>query len=82
MWIPSSHAAAGRGSISLDEIVSTDVIHGPRRAEAGTYDAWTRVLRAVDPHFEFTDPVSTLPPAGHFKRRLDRRADRDLPCRT
>jgi hypothetical protein len=33
-----------------------DVIHGPRRAELGTYDAWTRVLRTVDPHVEFTDP--------------------------
>jgi len=56
VWIPSSHAAARRGSISLDEIVSMDVIHGPRRAAAGTYDAWTGVLRAVDPRFEFTDP--------------------------
>ncbi len=56
VWIPSSHAAARRGSISLGEIVSMDVIHGPRRAEAGTYDAWTTVLRAVDPRFEFTDP--------------------------
>jgi hypothetical protein len=33
-----------------------DVIHGPRRAEAGTYDVWTRVMRTVDPRFEFTDP--------------------------
>ena len=56
VWIPSSHAAARRGSISLDEMVSMDVIHGSRRAEAGTYDAWTAVLRAVDPRFEFTDP--------------------------
>jgi DNA-binding transcriptional LysR family regulator len=56
VWIPSSHTAARRGSISLDEIVSMDVIHGPRRNEAGTYDAWTSVLRAVDPRFEFTDP--------------------------
>jgi DNA-binding transcriptional LysR family regulator len=56
VWIPRSHAAVRRGSISLDEMVSMDVIHGPRRAEAGTYDAWTRVMRTVDPRFEFTDP--------------------------
>jgi DNA-binding transcriptional LysR family regulator len=56
VWIPSSHPAARRGTISLDEIVSMDVIHGPRRAEAGTYDAWTAVLRATDPRFAFTDP--------------------------
>ena len=56
VWIPSSHAAARRGSVGLDEIASMDVIHGPRRAAAGTYDAWTGVLRAVDPRFEFTDP--------------------------
>jgi DNA-binding transcriptional LysR family regulator len=56
VWIPSSHAAARRGTISLDEMVSMDIIHGPRRAEAGTYDAWTAVLRATDPRFEFTAP--------------------------
>jgi DNA-binding transcriptional LysR family regulator len=56
VWIPSSHATARHGSISLDEMVGLQVIHGPRSAEAGTYDAWTRVLRAVDPRFEFTDP--------------------------
>jgi len=32
------------------------VIHGPRRAHAGTYDAWTRALQAADPRFGFTDP--------------------------
>jgi hypothetical protein len=42
--------------ISLDDLARMDVIHGPRRAEPGTYDAWTRVLRTVDPRFEFTDP--------------------------
>ena len=56
VWIPSAHVAARRGTISLAELVRMGVIHGPRRAEPGTYDAWTRVLRAVDPRFEFTDP--------------------------
>src|SRR5207245_5288228 len=56
VWIPALHTAARRGTISLDEVTRMDVIHGPRRAEPGTYDAWTRVLRTVDPRFEFTDP--------------------------
>ena len=56
VWVPSPHAAACRGTISLDEMARMDVIHGPRRTDPGTYDAWTRVVRAVDPGFEFTDP--------------------------
>jgi DNA-binding transcriptional LysR family regulator len=56
VWVHSSHAAARRGSIGLDQVARMAVIHGPRRVETGTYDAWTRVLRAVDPRFEFTDP--------------------------
>ena len=56
VWVPSSHAAARRGTISLAELARTDVIHGPRRAEPGTYDAWMRILRTVDPRFEFSDP--------------------------
>ena len=56
VWIPPSHAAARRGAISLEELAGLDVIHGPRRAQPGTYDAWATVLRAVDPRFEFTDP--------------------------
>jgi DNA-binding transcriptional LysR family regulator len=56
VWIPSSHAAARRGSISVEEIGSMHVIHGPRRAEAGTFDAWAKVLRGVNPRFEFSDP--------------------------
>ncbi len=56
VWIPARQAAACRGTISLDELTRMDVIHGPRRAEPGTYGAWERVLRTVDPAFEFTDP--------------------------
>jgi DNA-binding transcriptional LysR family regulator len=48
LWIPASHPAARRGSISLDELASINVIHGPRRAEPGTYDAWTSIVRAID----------------------------------
>ena len=56
VWVPSAHPAARRGAIGLDELAGMDVIHGPRRLEPGTYDAWTRVLRTVNPRFEFTDP--------------------------
>ena len=56
VWIPSWHPAARRDVIGLDELVGLDVIHGPRRAGPGTYDAWLQALRAVNPRFEFTDP--------------------------
>jgi DNA-binding transcriptional LysR family regulator len=56
VWIPSSHVAASRGTISLAEMARIDVIHGPRRAEPGIYDAWTQVLRTVETRFEFSDP--------------------------
>ena len=56
VWIPAWHAAARHGSMSLDELAGLEVLHGPRPAEAGTYDAWTRALRSVDPRFAFTDP--------------------------
>jgi DNA-binding transcriptional LysR family regulator len=56
VWLPAPHTAAHRSAISLDELTRMDVIYGPRRAEPGTYDAWTRVLRTADPRFEFTDP--------------------------
>ena len=56
LWIPASHPAGRRGSIGLDELAGMDVIHGPRRAEPGTYDAWTSIVRAVDPRFQFTVP--------------------------
>jgi hypothetical protein len=56
VWIPSTHAAARRGAISLEELAGLPVIHGPRRAQARTYDPWSRASRAADPRFEFTDP--------------------------
>jgi len=56
VWVPSRHPAACGGTISLDDLARMDVIHGPRRLEPGIYDAWTRVLRTVNPRFEFTDP--------------------------
>src|SRR5260370_4291055 len=76
VWIPPSHPTPPPGTISLGEIAGLDVIHGPRRAEAGTYDAWTKVLRAVDPRFEFTDPPfrHSLPVALAFAATADRPA--------
>ena len=56
LWIPASHPAASRGTISLAEMASLQVIHGPRRASPGTYDRWLDVLRTVNRHFAFTDP--------------------------
>ncbi|HEX5288635.1 MAG TPA: LysR family transcriptional regulator [Streptosporangiaceae bacterium] len=56
VWIPRSHPAARRGVIGLDELAGMDVIHGPRRAEPSTYDAWTSIVRTMDPRFEFSDP--------------------------
>jgi DNA-binding transcriptional LysR family regulator len=56
VWIPAPHTAARQRTISLDELTRMDVIHGPRKAEPGTYDAWRQILRTVDPRFEFTDP--------------------------
>ena len=56
LWIPASHPAARRGTITLPEMARLPVIHGPRRASPGTYDRWLDVLRTVDLHFAFTDP--------------------------
>jgi hypothetical protein len=76
VWIPALHTAARRGTINLDELIRMDVIHGPRRAEPGTYDAWTRVLRTVDPRFAFTDPPlrHSLPMDLAFAATADRPA--------
>lgn len=56
VWVPSTHPAARRSAISLEELAALQVIHGPRRVQPGTYDAWVTAIRAVDPRFEFTDP--------------------------
>jgi DNA-binding transcriptional LysR family regulator len=56
LWLPGSHPAARRGLIGLDELAALPVIHGPRRDQPGAYDAWTTVLRTVNPRFAFTDP--------------------------
>jgi DNA-binding transcriptional LysR family regulator len=74
VWVPSAHPAARRGTISPDELARMDVIHGPRRLEPGIYDAWTRILRAVNPRFEFTDPPlrHSLPMALAFAATADR----------
>jgi DNA-binding transcriptional LysR family regulator len=74
VWVPARHPAARRGTISLDELARMDVIHGPRRLEPGTYDAWTRVLRTADPRFAFTDPPlrHSLPMALAFAATADR----------
>jgi len=42
--------------ISLGELARLDVIHGPRRLSAVTYDAWLAVMRASNPRWDFTDP--------------------------
>ena len=42
--------------MGLDELASMDVIFGPRRAEPGIYGAWTGIVRAMNPRFEFADP--------------------------
>lgn len=56
VWVPAPLAAQSRELLSLGEVAGLQVIHGPRRAGPGTYDAWTRVMQALDPQFEFTDP--------------------------
>jgi hypothetical protein len=74
LCIPRSHPAARRGTASLGEMASMDVIHGPRSAEPGTYDAWTSIVRAVDPRFAFTDPPlrHSLPVVLAFAAAADR----------
>jgi len=73
LWIPAAHPAAIRGIITLAEMASLPVIHGPRRASPGTYDRWLDVLRTADPRFAFTDPPlrHSLPVALAFAATAD-----------
>jgi DNA-binding transcriptional LysR family regulator len=76
VWGASTHTAARRGTISLEELAGMAVIYGPRQLEPVTYDAWSAVLRAVDPRFEFTDPPlrCSLPVTLAFAATWDRPA--------
>jgi LysR family transcriptional regulator, benzoate and cis,cis-muconate-responsive activator of ben and cat genes len=56
LWIPRASAAGKRGILTLEDLAQMQVIHGPRRISAGTYDAWLAILQARQPRFEFTDP--------------------------
>ena len=56
VWVPAAHLAAARGAIGLEELACLDVVYGPRRVSAETYDAWLAVMRAANARFEFTDP--------------------------
>jgi hypothetical protein len=76
VWIPATHPAGRRGTISLGEFAGLDVIYGPRRLGPITYDAWLAVLREVNPRFEFTDPPlrRSLPMALAFAATSERPA--------
>ena len=56
VWVPARAGGWDRDVIGLAELAGMDVVHGPRRASPGTYDAWLEVLRSARPNFEFTDP--------------------------
>jgi DNA-binding transcriptional LysR family regulator len=56
VWIPARHRGATTGAVGLDELARMHVIHGPRHADPGTYDAWRSALRTRNPSFDFTDP--------------------------
>jgi DNA-binding transcriptional LysR family regulator len=74
VWVPVRAGAGDRGVIGLAELAAMDVVHGPRRASPGTYDAWLEVLRSARPRFEFTDPPlrHSLPVALAFAASADR----------
>ena len=69
VWIPAAHPAATGAAIGLAELAQLDIVHGPRRANPATYDAWLARLQAArSPRFAFTDPPfrNSLPMALAF----------------
>jgi len=56
VWLPRTHPTAPDQGIGLGELAALDVLHGPRRLGAVTYDLWLAVIRASHPGFGFTDP--------------------------
>jgi DNA-binding transcriptional LysR family regulator len=74
VWVPVKAGFGDRDTIGLAELAAMDVVHGPRRANPGRYDAWLEVLRSVRPHFAFIDPPlrHSLPVALAFATTADR----------
>ncbi|HEX3712654.1 MAG TPA: LysR family transcriptional regulator [Trebonia sp.] len=74
VWIPARSGGSDRIPMGLEELADMDVVHGPRRASPGTYDAWLGVLRSARPRFEFIDPPvrDSLPVALAFAATADR----------
>ena len=65
VWIPGTHPAARRGTISLGELAGLDVIHWPRRLSTVTHDAWLAVLRGRQPALRLHRPAVPALAADH-----------------
>jgi DNA-binding transcriptional LysR family regulator len=74
VWVPARAEVGHGGVIGLAELAAMDVVHGPRRASPGIYDAWLEVLRSVRSRFDFADPPlrHSLPLALTFAATADR----------
>jgi hypothetical protein len=40
VWVPAGTVPGQRELIGVPELAGMEVVHGPRRASPGTYDAW------------------------------------------
>ena len=74
VWVPARAGFGDGDPIGLAELAAMDVVHGPRRANPGRYDAWLEVLRSARPRSEFIDPPlrHSLPVALAFATTADR----------